>query len=118
MEVKKIDKNGYRIYDGDECLGGAFCGIVPDSIVERRDFMLQEKVATIMGFYVSESGKGIGSLLLEGIMEQEREKGIVYLNLGVAYNNERAKGLYEKFGFKQDGLCAAGINYHYMWVKL
>ena len=47
---------------------------------------------------------GIGSKLLEALMEKGREKGTERLTLEVRKSNESAIRLYEKYGFKSVGV--------------
>lgn len=49
-------------------------------------------------------GNGIGSLLIETLLGWARENGIRRISLRVDENNQRAQKLYEKFGFKQEGI--------------
>ena len=47
--------------------------------------------------------KGIGSLLLEGLIEYAEKNGVTSLHLEVRESNSAARRLYEKFGFEIDG---------------
>lgn len=49
-------------------------------------------------------GKGIATLLLEKLVCWAKEKGIKKINLDVFENNKRVIKLYEKFGFKLEGV--------------
>ncbi|MBQ4370630.1 MAG: GNAT family N-acetyltransferase [Oscillospiraceae bacterium] len=55
-------------------------------------------------------GKGVGSALMERLIGFAKEKGIEILHLEVRSDNERAIGLYEKFGFKTIGTFPAYIK--------
>jgi len=46
-------------------------------------------------------GKGVGSALLESLLERARNDGYEALSLSVDRNNQRAIALYEQFGFRQ-----------------
>jgi RimJ/RimL family protein N-acetyltransferase len=48
-------------------------------------------------------GQGIGSALLERAIEYAREQGCHKVALQHWPHNERARGLYEKYGFEQEG---------------
>lgn len=45
-------------------------------------------------------GRGLGSRVLERVCAEARAMGIVALHLEVARDNTRARGLYEKWGFR------------------
>lgn len=49
-------------------------------------------------------GKGIGTMLLQEMIEKTGREGIDILHLEVRKSNDRAVALYEKLGFVQDGL--------------
>lgn len=48
-------------------------------------------------------GLGIGTALMNALIETAREKGLLQLELGVFADNERALALYEKMGFYATG---------------
>jgi putative acetyltransferase len=50
------------------------------------------------------SGKGYGQRMLNEILSHGREKGFIRMQLGVSVINTRAIHLYEKAGFKREGL--------------
>lgn len=45
------------------------------------------------------SGHGLGTLLIEAVVEQARSLGAPAISLAVDHGNDRAKALYEKLGF-------------------
>lgn len=49
------------------------------------------------------TGKGLGSHMLEIALDQAGKNGFEQVELGVFDDNERAIGLYKKFGFKEYG---------------
>jgi len=50
-------------------------------------------------------GKGIGSSLMEAMLQWSRDTGIIRkINLNVQVDNELAISLYKKFGFEKEGL--------------
>lgn len=50
------------------------------------------------------SGKGFGLLMLKEIIEHAKQSGFLRIELSVASVNEKAIRLYEKAGFKREGL--------------
>lgn len=70
-------------------------------------------------------GRGIGTLLLEGILAFAKANGFEVIDLQVRSDNHRAISLYEKFGFRQlcryPGFCKIGdnaIDYLLMYLPL
>lgn len=55
----------------------------------------------------SEWNKGIGSIMLEKLIEFSKSSGIEIINLEVRNDNQSAIHLYEKFGFKHIGTSPA-----------
>lgn len=47
---------------------------------------------------------GVGSLLLQGLIDRARERDISCMTLEVRKNNETAQRLYRKFGFEVKGI--------------
>ena len=56
-----------------------------------------------LGVHPSMQGKGIGTKLVEHLMEQGRNAGKTHTALDVSVLNPRAQVLYERLGFKQTG---------------
>lgn len=50
-------------------------------------------------------GRGIGRALMAATLQAAKERGISRIELTVRVDNERAKRLYESFGFMTEGLC-------------
>lgn len=48
-------------------------------------------------------GKGIGSRIMNMLIQEAKDRGITKINLKVRADNERAKALYKKFGFVKEG---------------
>ena len=48
-------------------------------------------------------GLGLGKLLMEKALEQAKENGFEQVELGVFEDNPRARHLYEKLGFQEQG---------------
>jgi ribosomal protein S18 acetylase RimI-like enzyme len=50
-------------------------------------------------------GRGIGHALMDATVHAAWERGLTRIELTVRVDNERAKRLYEAFGFVVEGLC-------------
>ena len=76
----------------------------------------------IYGFFTKEkySGKGYGSKLLEFTINEMRKNKVKVLSLTVDPENEAAKNLYFKHGFKEAGLLEDeyGEGVHRLYLKL
>lgn len=55
-------------------------------------------------------GKGIGTALLDQLVEEAKKKGIEKLSLSVDPTNRAALHLYQRFGFKEVGIVGTSIN--------
>jgi ribosomal protein S18 acetylase RimI-like enzyme len=88
---------GFAAFEGDECVGlvtyepaGEACEIVTiDALVE---------------------GEGIGTALLDAVVERAREAGSARLQLMTTNNNLRALAFYQKRGFRLVGLRPGAID--------
>ena len=58
-----------------------------------------------MGVVAAHRERGIGSALMQATLDDARARGLTRIELTVRIDNERAKRLYEKFGFVVEGLC-------------
>ncbi len=60
-------------------------------------------VGWVEELYVSPAyrGQGVGRTLLNGVLEQAQELGLVALDLEVDVEHERAASLYARFGFRK-----------------
>ncbi|HPS12063.1 MAG TPA: GNAT family N-acetyltransferase [Prolixibacteraceae bacterium] len=85
----------YAIEDG-EVVG--WCDAIPKSYEG-----LTHVSVLGMGVLAPFRGKGLGSQLLEKIIEHSRNNGIEKIELDVYESNQAAIGLYEKFGFFSEG---------------
>lgn len=88
-----IQMNGYMnvlVYEEDHILGFVVYSIVQD-IAEIIDIAIIKE----------EEGKGIGSKLINTVIEKAKELGLHSISLEVREDNERAIGFYEKEGFKK-----------------
>ncbi|MBN1582249.1 MAG: GNAT family N-acetyltransferase [Anaerolineae bacterium] len=61
-------------------------------------------------------GQGIGSSLIEGVLDVARERGLSHVELTVVQDNEVAWRLYRKYGFVRYGECTGedGLPYFQM----
>ena len=62
-----------------------------------------------IGIRAGYRGIGIGTELMRLLIEQSRRMGLKIVVLDVFETNKRAKGLYEKAGFKESGRIPKGI---------
>jgi ribosomal protein S18 acetylase RimI-like enzyme len=58
-----------------------------------------------LGVISAYRGQGIGPALLQATLEAAKARGMSRIELTVRVDNERAKRLYESFGFATEGLC-------------
>lgn len=63
-----------------------------------------------MGIVSQYRGLGIGKMLLEKTIKASKEFGLEKIELGVFKDNIRAKNLYEKFGFFEEGLKKKSVK--------
>lgn len=88
-----IQMNEYMnvlVYEEDHILGFVVYSIVQD-IAEIIDIAIIKE----------EEGKGIGSKLINTVIEKAKELGLHSISLEVREDKERAIGFYEKEGFKK-----------------
>ena len=83
-------------FDGDEIVGNASISRLP-----RARFAHRWEIA--ISVRKSHWGCGIGSNLLNRLIEFAKNNGAEVISLEVRSDNERAKALYHKFGFEQFG---------------
>jgi ribosomal protein S18 acetylase RimI-like enzyme len=55
-------------------------------------------------------GRGIGTALLREILQKARASGLTRIELSVREGNASVIGLYERFGFVQEGLQRKAIR--------
>ena len=58
-----------------------------------------------MGIIERYRGRGIGAELMRATLQAAKARGLTRIELTVRADNQRAKRLYEKFGFVTEGLC-------------
>jgi len=93
---------------GDEILGWAFVSDL-------------EKDCPLLGIGISEErrGRGLGAKLMERLVESVRSRGNNGIELTVVRTNDRARRLYESFGFEICGEHEGtdGLPYHRMRLE-
>lgn len=107
IDKEKIKKDIEAIIDdGDACyVAIAENKIVGYVIAVREKFMRTQHVATIViGILEEYCSKGIGSSLLQYIINWVNENEVKRVELTVISENIRAISLYKKFGFKIEGI--------------
>ena len=81
----------------DKIVGNA---VVSRNKISRYSHRAEISIAVLRDFW----GRGIGSRLMEMMIEFAREVGIEILYLEAREDNERAVNLYKKYGFSQIGV--------------
>jgi RimJ/RimL family protein N-acetyltransferase len=66
---------------------------------------LQHSGVLGMGVIVEYRGQGLGRALMDATLKAAKERGFTRIELTVRVDNERARRLYERFGFVTEGLC-------------
>jgi RimJ/RimL family protein N-acetyltransferase len=68
-----------------------------------------------IGLLPSFRGRGLGAALMQAALREASGCGFVRVELTVRAENARAIALYEKFGFKREGVCrdAVFVDGHY-----
>ncbi len=66
---------------------------------EMRGYMDDKVPVLVVGIHADQRGKGIGTLLIEGLVEQARKDGVLRVSLMVSKDNYALK-LYEQQGFE------------------
>jgi RimJ/RimL family protein N-acetyltransferase len=100
-EVRKFvtgQKPQFGAFVGEELVG--WCDIIPKPLPAFSHIGMLG-----MGVASSHRGRGIGSALMRATLDDARASGLTRIELTVRTDNERAKRLYEKFGFVGEGLC-------------
>lgn len=95
--------------EGDRVVGHVY--------VMREPHPVTRHVATLgIAVEAEHRGRGIGSALLAEALGWARERGVAKLVLSVYPDNERAIGLYRKFGFTEEGRLARQSRKAYGYV--
>ena len=104
--------------DGDKILGNA---IVERNRIERYHHRAEISITVLKDYW----GRGIGSRLMEMIIEFSKSVGIEILYLEVRSDNEKPISLYKKFGFKKIGshdsffkIEDEYVSFDYMYLTL
>lgn len=115
IELIKTNNEGYSLVADGVNVGSAWVGHT--DIVPIKDFM-NKKSKVVMGFHIKgdHRKKGFGQILIDKIIEAEKNNNTECLRLGVEMNNEAAIKIYERSGFVKDGLLYTTM--HYMWKQL
>lgn len=66
--------------------------------------VLDESHITNIAVHPNYRHEGIASKLLEALLKYSKSQGCIAYTLEVRSSNKAAKGLYEKYNFKQDGV--------------
>ena len=93
-----IEHGGARVflaYDGERAVGLAIC-LKGFSSFRARPLLNIHDIAVIPDY----RGRGVGRALLEAIEQEARQFGGCKITLEVRADNELAKGLYDRFGFR------------------
>ncbi|MEO1745711.1 MAG: GNAT family N-acetyltransferase [Pseudomonadota bacterium] len=97
--IRALDKHGihFGAFAGAELIAKANYSALPGRKLRHRAF--------VYGVYVHPDfvSRGIGALVLTALAEHARGEGVTQLHLGVAADNEPAKALYTKLGYKPYG---------------
>ena len=83
--------------DGDEIVGN---GIIETERAKRYSHRATLSITVLRNYW----GQGIGSRLMQMMIDFSRAKGIAVISLEVRADNDRAVALYKKFGFETIGL--------------
>ncbi|MEB3225467.1 MAG: ribosomal protein S18-alanine N-acetyltransferase [Synechococcus sp.] len=65
--------------------------------------IVEEAHITLLAVHPGVQGQGLGQLILLGLLQDARQRGLERATLEVKASNQKAIALYEKFGFKQAG---------------
>ncbi|MCD7867968.1 MAG: ribosomal protein S18-alanine N-acetyltransferase [Clostridiales bacterium] len=93
-EMHKASQDGHSADEKGNCILG-YCGVL---------MVLDEGDVVNVAVRRDRQGEGIGSFLMRNLTELAARRGVKRLHLEVRRGNERAIGLYSRFGFRQDGL--------------
>ncbi len=99
FQQELISKNGpvYYALSGDKVVG--WCDVFPEENPRQN-----HRGGLGMGILPEFRGQGIGSQLLQKVIEHAKSFGLEKIELNVYSSNVSAIGLYKKFGFDQEGL--------------
>ena len=99
------------VWRGDELIADGSINVLPRRMSHRAELAMTVKKAYW--------NQGIGSMLMEHLIQYAKEHGIELIYLDVRADNHAAIHLYEKFGFQQTGTLPAyfkiGNDYFDFW---
>jgi ribosomal protein S18 acetylase RimI-like enzyme len=62
----------------------------------------------------SRRGRGLGRVLMEGVLDHARARGATYMDLGTGEHDVAARALYESLGFSnREGRPNGPVNFYY-----
>ena len=98
--IEKFEKSKYDVMlvalDGDVVVGNA---IVERNKIARYNHRAEISITVLKKYW----GRGIGSQLMQMMIDFAKQTGVEILYLEVRSDNERAISLYKKFGFSKIG---------------
>jgi ribosomal protein S18 acetylase RimI-like enzyme len=86
----------FLVWDGDQAVG--WC-----DIIEKLPDTMRHSGVLGMGVVASHRGRGLGRALMTAALADARQKDFKRVELTVRVDNDRAKALYEQFGFAIEG---------------
>ena len=100
LESVAEDENDFLVsaFIGDEMIGDLGVTVVKPHI----KFLHRGYMG--MSIRQEYTGSGLGSFMMKLALEQAKENGFEQVELGVFSDNDRARHLYSKFGFKEYGI--------------
>ena len=93
-----------------------FVAIAEDAVVGWCDVIVKPRETLShsgtlgLGVRAAFRGRGIGKALMEAALAGSRNRGFTRVELTVRVDNERARRLYERVGFKLEGTCRNHIR--------
>ncbi|MBS4218644.1 GNAT family N-acetyltransferase [Bacillus sp. FJAT-49711] len=123
-DLKKYNENWGRTGDrallaedsDGKALGGAWYRLFDE---QNKGYGYVDNFTPELGIAVSPEarGMGIGSLLMNALIEQAKNDGFKGLSLSVDPNNDRAVHLYKKLGFEECGVSGTSVTMVYTHSK-
>jgi ribosomal protein S18 acetylase RimI-like enzyme len=92
--------------------GRGLVAVEADGIVGYGQFTHWPRAAEISDLVVcaERRGQGIGTALIQALVQQARERAIARVEIGVALNNPRALALYRRLGFSDNRVVHLDLN--------
>jgi RimJ/RimL family protein N-acetyltransferase len=99
QEIRKIREDGglYAVAEVDGKIAGV--ALLRRGPLEMNCHVAKFRMWLVPGY----RGLGLGKKLMEYVIDGARARGVEKISLDVFSNNERAIGLYKKFGFRVEG---------------